>query len=91
MKIMSTSLAQIPFRYRETDTPTGVSRDTAKRLASVLGLDETQTIHLAMRQLADKHLPRYEADNGMVTARQLERIRRAAGDRKPTKVKSSLF
>ena len=88
---MASSVAQIPFRFREADTPTGVSRETAKRLAAVLGLDETQTIHLAMRQLADKHLPRYEPDNGMVTARQLERIRRAAGHRKPTKIKSSLF
>ncbi len=88
---MATTASQIPFRYCEVDTPMGVSRETAKRLSVLLGLDETQTIHLAMRQLADKHLPQYEPDNGMVTARQVDQIRRAAGSRKPGKVKSSLL
>lgn len=36
---------QIAFRYRSTDSATGVSRETAKRLAAQLGVDETQAIH----------------------------------------------
>lgn len=35
---------QIPFRYRNFDSPTGVTRETAKRLAERLGVDETQVI-----------------------------------------------
>ncbi len=43
---------QIAFRYRPTDSATGVSRDTAKRLAQRLGVDETQAIHLALHNMA---------------------------------------
>ena len=39
---------QIAFRYRPQDSATGVTRTTAKRLADVLGVDETQVIHLAL-------------------------------------------
>ena len=40
------SIDQIAFRYRPIDSATGVSRDTAKRLAERLGVDETQAIHM---------------------------------------------
>ncbi len=43
---MSTSTAQIAFRYHAQDSATGVTRTTAKRLADVLGVDEAQVIHL---------------------------------------------
>ena len=43
---------QIPFRYRTTDSATGVTRETAKRLADSLGVDETQVIHNALHALA---------------------------------------
>ena len=39
----------------------------AKRLAVVLGMDETQVIHLALYKLATKFLPYYEADEGALT------------------------
>jgi len=42
---------QIAFRYRAADSTTGVTRDTAKRLAQRLGVDETQAIHLALAAL----------------------------------------
>ncbi len=39
------SVDQIPFRYRAADSATGVTRDTAKRLAErlVLGHDNFET------------------------------------------------
>jgi len=43
---------QIAFRYRTADSTTGVTRDTAKRLAERLGVDETQAIHLALHHMA---------------------------------------
>jgi len=42
---MSVSVEQIAFRYRLVDSASGVTRETAKRLAKQLGMDETQAIH----------------------------------------------
>ena len=82
---------QIAFRYRAADTPTGVTRDTAKRLADHLGVDETQAIHLALHEMAVKMLPQYEADDGPLTATQMRRIKKRAPQSKKRSVRSSLF
>jgi len=82
---------QISFRYRASDSPTGVSRATAKRLALALGVDETQVIHLALHELATRVLPQYAADEGALTAAQLGQIRKAATKPRGGKVRSSLF
>ncbi len=83
--------AQIAFRYRPQDSATGVTRTTAKRLAEVLGVDETQVIHLALHELATKVLPQYEADVGALTKAQLNQIKKSAPKAKGGKVRSSLF
>ena len=86
------STSQIAFRYRPADTATGVTRETAKRIAEQLGVDETQVIHLALRDLAVKVLPQYEADDGPLTAAQLRQIRQQTPQRKAKRsVRSSLF
>ena len=85
------SADQISFRYRAADSATGVTRDTAKRLANCLGVDETQAIHLALHALAVKLLPQYEADDGALTAVQLRQIKRRAPQGKKHSVRSSLF
>jgi len=82
---------QIAFRYRSADSATGVSRDTAKRLAQRLGVDETQTIHLALRNMAVRLLPQYEADAGPLTAAQVRLIKKRVPQRKNRSVRSSLF
>ena len=82
---------QIAFRYRAADTTTGVTRDTAKRLADRLGVDETQAIHLALHDMAVKMLPQYEADDGPLTATQMRQIRKRAPQGKKRSVRSSLF
>lgn len=64
------------FRYRHNDTITGVTRKTAKRMAQLLGLTETQTIHLAIARLAQETLSRYEMDNGALTISQIRAIRK---------------
>ena len=43
--VARTSAQQIAFRYRTSDSTSGVPRDPAKRLAQRLGVDETQAIH----------------------------------------------
>lgn len=80
----------ILLRYRERDSAYGVSRETAVRLANTLGVSETQVIHVALAHFARQTLPRYEIDNGPLTAEQMEEIR----DRQPAgrmKVKETLI
>jgi hypothetical protein len=82
---------QIAFRYRAADSATGVTRETAKRLAEHLGVDETQAIHLALHELAAKVLPQYEPDDGPLTATQMRQIRKHAPQGSKRSVRSSLF
>ena len=88
---MSASSAQIPFRYRAQDSATGVTRATAKRLAEVLGVDETQVIHMALHDLAIKLLPQYEADEEALSKSQLSQIKKSAPKAKGGKLRSRLF
>lgn len=88
---MTTATAQIAFRYRPQDSATGVSRTTAKRLAEVLGVDETQVIHLALHELATKVLPQYQADEGALTKTQFSQLKKSAPLAKNGAVRSSLF
>jgi hypothetical protein len=88
---MAAATAQIAFRYRPRDSATGVTRTTAKRLAEVLGVDETQVIHLALHELATKVLPQYEADDGALTKAQLSQIKKSAPKAKGGQARSSLF
>lgn len=82
---------QIAFRYRSADSATGVTRDTAKRIAERLGVDETQAIHLALHDMAVRLLPQYDADEGPLTASHLRQIRKQAPQGKKRSVRSSLF
>ena len=81
---------QIAFRYRAVDSATGVTRDTAKRLAEQLGVDETQAIHRALHDMALRMLPQYEADSGALTAAQLRQIRKRAPQGGKRSARSSL-
>jgi hypothetical protein len=90
------AVSQISFRYRPADSATGVTRETAKRLAGRLGVDETQAIHLALRDMAVKLLPQYEADDGPLTAAQLAAVKKRVPQSrsksgKTRSVRSSLF
>ena len=82
---------QIAFRYRATDSATGVSRETAKRLAAQLGVDETQAIHQALHELAVRVLPQYEQDNGALTAAQVRQIKKLVPQGTKRSVRSSLI
>ena len=82
---------QIAFRYRNIDSATGVTRETAKRLADRLGVDETQTIHIALQAMAVKLLPQYEADEGPLTAAQVRQIKKRVPQAKKRSLRTSLF
>jgi hypothetical protein len=64
------------LRYRERDTPFAVSRKTTTRLADALGMTETQVIHLALAELAARHLPQYAPDEGPLKPATLSQIRK---------------
>ncbi|NYT36561.1 hypothetical protein ERD78_06735 [Allopusillimonas soli] len=86
-----TTINQIAFRYRSVDSTTGVTRETAKRLAEYLGVDETQAIHRALHELAIRVLPQYEADDGPLTPGQVRQIKKRVPQGEKRSVKSSLF
>ncbi|HLX81403.1 MAG TPA: hypothetical protein VKS43_12560 [Burkholderiales bacterium] len=70
------SSSGILLRYREKDTPYGVTRRTTTKLAEKLGLSETQVVHVALAHLARQTLPRYEPDDGPLTQEQMDAIDR---------------
>ena len=78
------------MRYRDQDSAFGVTRRTAGKLAETLGLSETQVVHVALANLARQTLPRYEADNGPLTERQMDEINRLQPPGR-MKVRKSLF
>ena len=82
---------QIAFRYRAIDSTTGVTRKTAKLLAERLGVDETQAIHHALRELAAKVLPQYAQDDGALSAAQVRQIRKHVPQGTKRSVRSSLL
>jgi hypothetical protein len=86
-----TAANQIAFRYRAVDSATGITRETAKRLAEYLGVDETQAIHHALHELAIKVLPQYPADDGPLTAAQMRQIKKRVTQGSKRSVRSSLL
>ena len=84
------SIKPILFNPRPHDTLTSISRETLKLIAETLGLTETQTMHFALAKLRREVLPKYELDDGPVSASTLRSIRKLVDQRefKPTR---SLF
>jgi len=82
---------QIAFRYRGADSSAGVTRQTAKRMAKALGVDETQVIHFALHEMALRMLPQYEPDDGALTEAQLKQVQKAAGPVSRGPVRSSII
>lgn len=49
-------------RWRATDTPMGVTRETVRKLSAHYGLTDTALIHLALRGLANETWPIQELE-----------------------------
>jgi transcriptional regulator with XRE-family HTH domain len=69
---------QFLLRLRKQDTPTGISDSSLEQLMDLTGLSKTEVTHLALRQMADRYLPKYEQDDGPLTTDQLRAIRNAS-------------
>jgi hypothetical protein len=66
------------LRLRPQDTPSGVSSSTLELLMLQTGFNRTELVHYALRQLANRFLPKYEMDEGSLTPAQYEAIRAAS-------------
>ncbi|QDQ26091.1 hypothetical protein FNU76_06845 [Chitinimonas arctica] len=69
------------LRLRKQDTPTAVSTATVERLMTFTGLSKTDVAHLALREMAERYLPKCEEDDGALTATQIQAIREASSAR----------
>ncbi|TAK53042.1 MAG: hypothetical protein EPO25_11975 [Gammaproteobacteria bacterium] len=76
------------LRYRERDTPFTVTRRTTTRLAETLGMTETQVIHLALAELASRHLPNYAPDEGSLQPATVRAIGRRVQQGRMTRTES---
>jgi hypothetical protein len=74
---MSTA-SSLLVKFRVKDTPFGVTRETVKKIADLYDLSETEVVHMALSRLAKDELPAYEADDGPLTSRQVQALRKAA-------------
>ena len=91
---MPTSSSGLLLKFRSKNTQFGVTRDTVKKMAAMYDLSETEVVHMALSRMAKEDLPAYEADDGPLTARELNGVRKVAAASLPTgKVlsKQSLF
>lgn len=59
-----------------SDAAHAVSRKTVKKMAKLLGFNETETTLFALARLRDQLVPPYEPDDGPLTGRQLAAIRK---------------
>ena len=64
------------LQFRNRDSMVGVTRKTVKRMATMLGMNETETTQMALARLRDSLIPAYPEDNGPFTEKQLAAIRK---------------
>ena len=73
MKVANNNLL---VKFRAKDTQFGVTRGTVKALAQALDVNETLVIHMALSKFATDVLPAYAPDNGPLTVKQLNALRK---------------
>ena len=86
--------ASLLLKFRTRDTQFGVTRETVKAMAARFDLSETQVVHMALSRMAKDELPTYEADDGPLSARDMQSLRKLADAALPTGkivTKQSLF
>lgn len=63
------------LRFRR-DSPTGVTRNTLKRAATELGLNETQLVHMALREYIRRNLSDVDVNDPPITKADIEALRK---------------
>lgn len=75
------------LQFRATESANAVSRRTVRKMAEMLGFNETETALFALARLRDQLLPAYEPDEGPLSAKVIKAIKQRVpqDDFHPTK------
>ena len=79
------------LKFKHKDTVMGVQKQTVKRMAELLGFNETDVVHYALSKLAREVIPAYEIDDGPLTASQINKIKALSGIDQNMPMTSTLF
>ena len=80
----------LPLRFRASDSPAGVTRQTLSQAAKQLGMTETALIHLALRRFIRDELPSYDADVPPLTPSEIQAVRKLVPQDVPGRVLSKI-
>lgn len=83
--------ATMLLKFKARDSVFGVQKATVKRMSDLLGLNETDVVHLALSKLAREIIPAYEMDDSPLTESQLNKIRKLSGVEQNMPMTSTLF
>ena len=75
---MPSTTSSLLLKFRRRVSKFGATRETVKAMAERFDVSETEVVHMALSRLAKDELPAYQADDGPLTARDLEELRRAS-------------
>lgn len=75
------------LQFRQAESANAVSRRTVRKMAAMLGFNETETTLFALARLRDQLLPAYEPDEGPLSAKVIQAIKNRVpqDDFQPTK------
>ncbi len=79
------------LKFKRKDSLLGVQKTTVKKMAELLGFNETDVVHYALSKLAKEIIPAYELDDGALTEAELKKIRILSGIDQNMAMKSTLF
>jgi hypothetical protein len=79
------------LKFKHKDTVMGVQKQTVKRMAELLGFNETDVVHYALSKLAREVIPAYEMDDGPLTESQINKIKALSGIDQNLPMTSILF
>jgi hypothetical protein len=63
------------LQFRAAESANAVSRRTVRKMAAMLGFNETETTLFALARLRDQLLPAYEPDEGPLSAKVIQAIK----------------
>ena len=79
------------LKFKRKDSLLGVQKSTVKKMADLLGFNETDVVHFALSKLAKEIIPAYELDDGPLTESELKKIRIISGIDQNMAMTSALF
>ena len=79
------------LKFKRKDSLLGVQKTTVKKMADLLGFNETEVVHYALSKLAKEIIPAYELDDGPLTESELKKIKVLSGVDQNMVMTSALF